>query len=67
MCLWPGMEEGKTGPASSVGHSVGETDQTPLQRKLRVGDFLFLYSRGEMGQIVGEFPQPCVDFIVFKH
>lgn len=41
----------------TLGCRAGETDQTPLQRKLRVNDFsLFLYSRGETGQIVGSFP-----------
>lgn len=54
--IWPGTEAGKTGPASLSGPPWGETDQLPLQRELRVGDFsLFLYSRGETGQVVGNF------------
>lgn len=60
------MGEGRQGQLHSVGHSVGKTDQAPLQRELRVGDFsLFIYSRGEMGRITGTSPH--LDFIVFKH
>lgn len=42
-------------PSFTLGPSVEETDQTPLQRKLRVGDFLLPYSRGKTGQIMGDF------------